>query len=1008
MANIISLQPAGYVASGTYIGEFIRPKVTNITSTNRTPVYIGKGSRLAKVDVSITKGYIWYEDITVSNIPPYRAPLQHNSDGNKQKTEIKDNFGNALRSDQYNFYSIGGIYADAIEINPDIYDNLLQYTISYQSIDLDIADDLPFNQIRTITYVGDIVGNPQYTENLDYYIPVDIGAITDEVFDKTDLEFGPVFRSIGTVPELPTVTAGARPTNLYNRSYMLTFSGKAGTTPNCTIDVNWKAIPVSYGNVTDIDHYSPIYGDPAAATTHKFTINEGSGSTEILELGLSLDFAIWSASTDFENGDILIINGYSGCKVDIDPRYNNSQFSTISSISQTAGTGTAIVSINGDSDYDGSNNEKFKLMYLGAGGPANSHKFGYSNVGYGELKEGYVELPADMNGVIPLDTITKGTFMDDIYFNIDTIAGLVIGDIFEFSATAPRIYMDSKDDRNYFYNITSATYDVPTQNGLIEVTYTTNTPEGSWGTFQVDYANDYGQSILPNNLILWWNNLTAYNDGSTTPNHWTATDNCKQALICSDTIMWDLDYKATETASVDDILTDVTGIITETPNTKYIIINEPALQKPIVSTAIGAIDPATITWSLDKPQYVIFATDPNAILTVKYFYKGNEPVIGSTYWLTANYIRPDEFYNKAIEISSIDIGRSLLAPANTENDLYIMNEIAWSQNSNLQVMYIIQVKDNDSDGVYTDSDYKEAIRVSEDLKATTDIVVLRKPSVIKDLLSANDRANDPFKKAERLGWFGVDSTYAIGDAFTQGTLVYLATNTFQVFGDSPSHGTRILIGSREARTKVVMDSGTEIEVLLDGSFIAGALMAMEGGFTEPAEDLLKKKLYGFTWIETFGDISDRRNLVLGQANILWFIDSGDGIYSIEEDITTDPTDTFNQINNMTQKQWVTKNMRTNLDLTAIGVIANSTEEALGLIKGQILSNLTNYVGKGKIAQYEDNSGGTRNINQGDVIVERDPTKKTTYNFMYRYYLKNVIKHLFGLYVVNTNDFKIGK
>ncbi len=523
----------------------------------------------------------------------------------------------------------------------------------------------------------------------------------------------------------------------------------------------------------------------------------------------------------------------------------------------------------------------------------------------------------------------------------------------------------------------------------------------------MDYANDFGQSVLPNNLILWWANLTAYNDGTSTPNHWAVADTCNQALVCSDTIMWDLNNKASETVNVDDILTDVTGVITGTPNTKYIIVREPALEKPTVSTATGAIDPSTITWDISKPQYVIFATDPNAILTVKYIYKGNEPAIGGTYWITANYLRPDEMYNTPYQVSNVDTGRSLLAPSNTNNDLYIMNELAWSQTEEPDVIWFIQVKDADSDGVYTDSDYEEAIRASEDLKAATDVLVLGKPTVMSSLLGAIDRSNDPFKASERLGWFGVDSTYDIGDVYTPDTMVYLATNTFQVYGDSPSHGTRILVSPRVARTKVVMDSGTEVEVTVDGSFVAGALMAIEGGYEEPSEDLLKKKLLGFSYIETFGDKSDRRNIVLGQSNIIWFTDAGDGVYTIEEDITTDPWATFNQINNMTQKQWVTKNMRASLDLTAVGIVSNSTEEALGLIKGQIISQLSTYVGTGKIAQYEDDNGVTRNINQSDVIVERDPNNRTNYNFMYKFYIKDVIKRLYGLFVVNTNDFKIG-
>ncbi len=182
---------------------------------------------------------------------------------------------------------------------------------------------------------------------------------------------------------------------------------------------------------------------------------------------------------------------------------------------------------------------------------------------------------------------------------------------------------------------------------------------------------------------------------------------------------------------------------------------------------------------------------------------------------------------------------------------------------------------------------------------------------------------------------------------------------------------------------------------------------MTTGFTNPAFDLLKRNILGFSYIETFGDKADYRNKTLGGANINWLMDRNQSVFSIEEDITTDPLKTFNQINNIVQKQWVTRNMRKDLELNLIGFLPRTPEDAIGLIKSQIVSNLEKYISQGNIGNYQDNDGNIREIDPAtDVIVEQDPNNPVNYNFMYGYYLRNILKRLFGYFAVNTNTFNI--
>ena len=111
---------------------------------------------------------------------------------------------------------------------------------------------------------------------------------------------------------------------------------------------------------------------------------------------------------------------------------------------------------------------------------------------------------------------------------------------------------------------------------------------------------------------------------------------------------------------------------------------------------------------------------------------------------------------------------------------------------------------------------------------------------------------------------------------------------------------------------------------------------------------------------------------------------------------------------MTQKQFVTKVVRREMENSVIALVVPSAEAGIGIIKATLSGILLGLLGRGIIGQYEDANGNVRKFDpSSDVLVSRDTADPTLYHMNYAYFLRLPIKRIFGLYVVNTNDFGVG-
>lgn len=575
---------------------------------------------------------------------------------------------------------------------------------------------------------------------------------------------------------------------------------------------------------------------------------------------------------------------------------------------------------------------------------------------------------------------------------------------------------EAYDDREYNIEITAVTFD-GTDN-IVSFTWSTDTPEGSWGTAT---ANDYEAVTLPDGISLRFFNLGRTLNPSSTigtgcQRHFatsgpsdpvkTANDIWKLTATNDETIDWSLTESLSETFMTSNLILDKMGVITGTRLSYYLILRE----TPYSITSVT--DPATgssLSYThITGTPYIWFPSGaPTTSVQVSYTSRGNEPLPGETYYISCMTLRPSTYFDKGIFLQTQDQAKAVLAPNMVDenenyNELYMMSgEIAFSQSTDLQGCYVIQVSDYDQDGIYQETDYDRAIEASEKKQAYTDVVLLNRYSKLDEIKTSVEKMNSPFEAKERLAWFGLPNGTAVGDADTEDTIVYLAKKSFQFYGESVGHGSIIMIANNWADHSTLYYDGSTATVRLDGSYIAGALASLNAGFADPGLAILKTTVGGF---DDMHDFEEDEQLLVGAAGCV-FIVKESPVFRVMESTTLDrlSADTT-EISAMCQKQYVTRVIRDECNSSLIGVTPPSASAGVKDITNVIGRKLRSLVNDGKIAKYTDDSGNERAFNASeDIEVYRDSSDPTKYWFKYWYVLRYPIKRLFGLFSVDSKS-----
>lgn len=990
------LTTSRYTRPGAYIGQLIRPRPGNLSADARICNYIGRGSELAiGRNLGIRRSFVYEEELILPDNAPFVHTLAYAANGVQDSpVKVYDAItGLELLTSQWAFEKVGSEFKKVI-ISPEAYDKNAVYKIDYQSTSRDVLDPLPVQNIRSILRVGLSQDRDQYKDFVDFYIPYTFtDAIADSGNSRNDSELFAVIRETANVGPAgnKVATTGAYLHN-YNRFYELEVTSISGTPGTFSATFKWKASRYSGGR-----NAAPPVPLDIAGTAPVFTVDETNSSSlvQTLEFGIQVEFDFLSGS-NFAIGDKFYFNAVGPGLIEFDSRYfNTNQFPMVGDAEaisiQPGSTGELVTS--GKSNYTGEFNLKYRFECIGTAGVSPNRSATFIYAVYGDIIAPTGQFTINEGGDAGL---IYGVYVDADF----GAANFSVGDVFEIEAKAPRAYYQAKDDRNIQLSISSVVFPGADES-IVTGSFSTGTKEGGFGSFEarsnllLGSNQQTGKFIIRDNITYYLRNAIQGNINGASI---VTGDKFESAITSNEVLDWRLTARIEETRESTAVNTDVTGAVTGSAGTPYVILSNTYAAGTI--KVVDEDDVPVSYFEIPGTRFLGLISVPTDTLTITYEYRGEEPAPGQLYFMTAATLRPSEYFNTPLLILEKAEGRNLLAPSTADNHLYIMNELAFQNGA--PGIYVTQPKDADGDGIIVETDVREALSAHEGVSRITDLCLLSFYSNLGDAMAINEFANDPFEKREQMLWVGAPIGTPIGDIDTPDSLVFLARNTLQVSPQSPAQGTRVLVAPTMCRVSIQLENNQTSQVTLDGSFVAGATSALVNSFADPSSTILRRNLVGFDYIQTYTEPED---LILGGASITYMSDQGNSVYRFEEDVTVHTiAEEFQLINATTQKQFVTRVVRREMDSSLVGLVPVSSEAGIATVKATLGGILIGLLGRGLVAPYQTDDFRVREFDpDSDIVVYKDTESLTLYYFAYTYFIKTQIKRIFGLYTVNAND-----
>jgi len=825
----------------------------------------------------------------------------------------------------------------------------------------------------------------------------------------------------------------------YNRHYEIEVISASGAPAARVAVLEVRALPTSAGNAVslprDLDIENGITISLVEATPATLT---GIAT----EFGVTLNFA-FGAAGNFVPGDKYAYDGLGLGVIEPDAKMlNTNQFAAVSAVAAVGAlAGEATITTNAQSLFTGSDNQTYEIECTAAGGVtpnrtatlrwrsnpslkkltgtvtatlSSASLVGIGSAFLSELTVGD-KLLVDNNGFVvqvlsvtnnnlatltavsPFATttsvpclryrqrsstiniaeasLTRLALDSGILFDVSLGSALpgdnfTIGDTFTLTASPARIVYNGKENRSYDMTVTSATGPHQTT-----VSFSGSTPAATFGSVIMSEGNPL---VLPNNAVFHARNTSGAPRYSISP----AGDTFDVAMTPDGTIDWTLEKEVTEVISTSSLLRDLTGSRTGTVGAFYVLLNKVPTSVTYVrgpsptfaDLAFNVVSGTTIVW---------FTTNPTVNMTIKYRTAGLEPSPGATYYMTGYYKRPDTDYSMPQTFASRSEAVDFLAPMTITNDAAIANEIAWDQDElSLPGVVVVLVKDSDGDGQYVPADYADAIRVSQEMEATTDFTVVNQFAAREEFRDSIVNSNDPTIARRRIGYNGFPTNYPIGDEFTAGSRIYTARRELQVFEETVARGSIACIGNSFAKKTIRVDSlgdgsvdSIPTQVTLDGSFLAVGLAARVSSFSEPWMTVYNLPMSGFDDIEV---LTKTQMIALQDAGIIC-LNVEDGTATYVGTMTTDETEpSTEQLSGTVQRQYVLNRLQAAVNKRVIGMVADTPEEAASYLQSEIVSELGSMISEGKIGRYTDENGAARELDvTKDVTAvrdRRDPTK----------------------------------
>lgn len=288
--------------------------------------------------------------------------------------------------------------------------------------------------------------------------------------------------------------------------------------------------------------------------------------------------------------------------------------------------------------------------------------------------------------------------------------------------------------------------------------------------------------------------------------------------------------------------------------------------------------------------------------------------VGGTYYVTYKYNRSasDYIYKEFSNFDDVvaDLGEDI-----PDHPLVMISNLALTYYG-VPTIGVVQVPPSNQN-----SDYVDALELIRNRDIQT-LCMLNTSATVRNATIAhvNDR-NLPENKRERIYYTGASALYPLGDSSTADS----------VCGISYSIKNEAVIFPNITRAKYYYkDPATSLDTatVVDGAFIASAIAAYRDSFTNPAQTILGHTIPGLElYSEDFDEyFNDDALKTAGNASCLLTRIGSSNSLVIVDDLTTDNRSIErNNINIITAKHYVTRDVRLQLDRTFIGnLIINRT------------------------------------------------------------------------------------
>ena len=311
-----------------------------------------------------------------------------------------------------------------------------------------------------------------------------------------------------------------------------------------------------------------------------------------------------------------------------------------------------------------------------------------------------------------------------------------------------------------------------------------------------------------------------------------------------------------------------------------------------------------------------------------------------------------------------------------ENDLVMIAKLAL-KTYGVPRIGVVQVKPSASI-----SDYIDALNVIK-YRDVQDVAILNTSPLCRSALKAHvDERSLPDNGRYRMGWCGAPALTPVGDSSDMNSLRGIAVNL---------KDERIVFVNATRAKYYYTDPVTEqtAVTVVDGSFIAAAVMAYRDSFPAPTTTLLGKLIPS---LEPFEEDYDNyyTEYMLQQAgsDSCFLLTDAGGVFKVVDDLTTDnSTVKRNNINIITAKDYIAKDVAIQMDRTFRGSLIYNRGGYAGMIKGYLTNLFIAYLNNRVIESI------------GDIDVKVSPTRPDTVVIKYSYYAVYTHKYTEGYYTI---------